>query len=725
MRILALKLSDGSVSIVESPDAVLAPGFVRVQTIVSAVSPGTEGSKITVGQKSLLGKARSRPDQVRQVLDMARTVGIRDTLEKVRSKLEGAQPIGYSSCGRVIEVGEGVEGIRPGDLVACGGGGYANHADDVVVPRNLVVKVPAGVDPAAAAMTTLSAISLQGIRLAAPSLGESVAVIGLGVIGGLACQLAKANGCRVMGIDISTAAVDYALEKGILDVGVRTGTDPLEDMVGEFSRGHGVDSVLICAATASSDPVRTAAEIVRRNGRVVVVGAVGLDLPREPFYLKEARFMVSCSYGPGRYDPSYEEGGLDYPVGFARWTEGRNMEAALDLMASGSFRPTELVTHRIPFDDAPNVYKMIGARSEFFAGVLLDYPSGNSGTDHVEIAPGISQDGGIGFVGAGSYAQAFLLPHFRGRKDVSLTTICTNGGLSAVDAGKRFGFRTAVAEAKQVIADPDTTAIVIATRHDLHGPLVAQALRAGKSVFVEKPLCLNINELKAIAGTIRRSASNDSAPVLQTGFNRRFSPAAKHLKAHFGAHTGPLSMIYRIMAGPIPRDHWIQDPLVGGGRIIGEACHFIDLMQFVCGGLPVEVSAICVRTDDTESVAADDLLINLRFDNGSIGSVAYFASGGRTMPKEELQVFGAGRSGVLDNFGSVMLYGNKGKQRKRCGGKGQSGEIKAFLDSLRGKERAISSISQIATTLATFAAVESLTTGLPVAVDAAEMLRHG
>ena len=389
MRILALKLRDGSVSLVEAPAPLLAPGQVRVRTLWSAVSPGTEGNKVVTGRKSLLGKARARPEQAKQVLEMARSVGVKGTWQKVRSKLDGAQALGYSLCGRVTEVGEGVTHLAPGDLVACAGGGYASHAEEVVVPVNLVARVPAGVDPQAAAMTTLSAIALQGIRLAEPTLGENALVIGLGLIGLMACQLLRANGCRVLGADISPHAVAFARAQGVADEVLHLGTDPAPEAVQRFSRGHGADLVLICAATGSSEPAELAAEVARRNGRIVVVGAVGMDLPREPLYRKEIRFMVSCSYGPGRYDPSYEEGGIDYPVGFARWTEGRNLEAVLDLMAAGSYDPRNLVTHRIPFAEAPRAYELIADPESHHGGVLLEYPAGAAASLHqVDLAPG-------------------------------------------------------------------------------------------------------------------------------------------------------------------------------------------------------------------------------------------------------------------------------------------------------------------------------------------------
>lgn len=719
MRILALRLNDGSVQVLEAPAPVLEPGMVRVRTLHSAVSPGTEGNKIVTGKKSLLGKARARPDQVKMVIDMARSVGVKGTIQKVRSKLEGAQPIGYSLAGEVLEVGEGVEGLRPGDLVACGGGGYANHADEVVVPRNLCCRIPDGVGTEDACFATLAAIALQGLRLAEPTLGARAVVLGLGIVGQLAGQLLRANGCRVLGADIAGDAVELARRSGAADEAYVLGSDPVEERILDFSDGRGADLVLICAATASNDPVELAGRVARQRGRVVVVGAVGMDLPREDYYRKEIAFSVSCSYGPGRYDPSYEEGGIDYPYGFVRWTEGRNIQASLDLMAAGTLRPSALVSHRYDFQDAPAAYAMIAARSEPFAGILLSYPAERPAGPPSIAIPGdhgrIEGRIGVGCIGAGSYAQAFLLPFFKGHAKAAPTAIFTRTGLSAVDAGKRYGFRSAVDSAAAVVEDADTGAVVVATRHDQHGPLTLQSLRAGKHVFVEKPLCLREEELTEIMDFY--AESGPGTPLVQTGFNRRFSPAATALKAHFGDASGPYVMDYRVSAGRIPADHWIQDPEAGGGRIIGEVCHFIDLMQFICGADPVEVRAVCVGDRDPAQLPQDDVQITLRFADGSIGTVSYLASGAKSLPKERFEASASGRTGLIDNFTHVELHGPGGRTRKACGGKGQQQEVDAFLAAVASGIPAIPLSSQFATTLATFRAVRSLRTGAVEPVD--------
>jgi polar amino acid transport system substrate-binding protein len=632
----------------------------------------------------------------------------------------------------VVELGEGVDKVEIGDLVACAGGGYANHADEVVVPANLVARVPEGVTAEAAAMTTLGAIALQGIRLAQPTLGETAVVSGLGVVGLMACQLLKANGCRVFGIDVDPSAIDRARQLAALDAVAQLNVDPTEGQVQEFSRGLGADLVIICAGTKSSEPVELAGKLVRKRGRVVVVGAVGMDIPREDYYRKEIRFAVSCSYGPGRYDPNYEELGQDYPPGFVRWTEGRNMEAVLDLMAAGKFEPLGLVTHRIPFEDAPSAYEMIAEGSDPYCGLLLTYPDAAiTPQSKISLVHSRTRDGnkiGVGFVGAGSFAQTFLLPPLRSHKRVQLTGIATRSGLGAADVGKRFGFSTAVSSPEDIFKDDGTDAVVIATRHDQHGPGTIAALDAGKHVFVEKPLCLSEEELEQIAIKAGELSASNSMPVLQVGYNRRFSQAAQIAKTHFGrpshaSHAGgPLCMFYRVNAGHIPRDHWTQDPIEGGGRILGEVCHFVDLMQFMSGSDPVLVSAMCVDTNNTNVVHEDNVVINLRFADGSVGSIGYFGEGSKTMPKEQLEIVGLGRSATIVNFQKVILYSERRKAEKRCSGKGHSEEINAFLQGVENGNLPIPMESLLATSLTTFAIRRSLTSGRAETIATSKLL---
>ncbi len=712
MKILGQKLSDGSVAVFDAPDPVLAPGFIRVATLFSAVSAGTEGGKVMAGRMSLAGKARARPAQVAQVLEMAGALGLKATYMKVRSRLEGAQPLGYSLCGRVMENSAAGCDLKPGEIVACAGGGYANHADQVVVPANLVVRVPPGVDPRAAAFTTIASVSLQGVRLAEPTYGDSALVIGLGIVGQLACQILRANGCRVFGLDTDRRQVDLALRAGSIEQGATVGEDPVEAALDRFTRGRGADLTLICAGTGDNRPVETAGEVTRRKGRVVAVGAVGMNLPRETYYRKELRFTVSCSYGPGRYDPGYEEGGRDYPFPYVRWTEGRNMEAVLDGMAAGAVDPMKLVTHEVPLESAPDVYGMIADRTEPFCGILIRYPeTPGEAVRQVPLKAGARRVKpgriGAGLAGSGSFAQTFLLPPLRRDRRVFLSAVATRSGLTAADIGARLGFRRAVGGIEELIADRDTDAVIVATRHDTHAAAVKACLRAGKPVFVEKPLCLTMEELREIAALQRETGG-----MVQTGFNRRFSDAARAAEKHMSG-CAPLTMVYRVNAGFVPRDHWTQSP-EGGGRVLGEVCHFTDLMQFMTRASVERVHAMCVRTPDASRVPEDDVVITLSFSDGSVGTVVYTAGGGRALPKERFEIHGSGRTAVIDNFARVETYAGRGRVVRRFSGKGHAREVAAFLDALETGVPALSMESQILTTLAGFAVLESLETGAQV-----------
>ena len=703
MRILGQKLIDGSVEIIDAPSPHLGKGFVRVQTLFSAISPGTEGGKIIAGKQSLLAKAKSKPKQTKQVIGMCKSLGFKATYLKVKSKLDGARPLGYSLSGIVLEVGDGIDHLKKGDLVACAGGGYANHSDEVVVPVNLVVKVPTGITPEQAAFTTIGAISMQGVRLANPALGDCAVVIGLGVVGQFAGQLCKAAGCRTIGIDISKSASDLAIESMSVDKAITIPEDNAENIINDFSRGRGADLVFVCAGTSSKDPFNLATVLVRKKGKVVVLGRVGMEMDWVEVYTKELSVDISCSYGPGRYDPNYEEKGLDYPYEFVRWTEGRNMEAFLDLIASGSIDPLSVLTHKISFTEARKAYEIISEKSEPFCGMLLEYDSNYKPTHKINFTNDFVKKEkdrfGVSFYGCGSFAQTFLLPPMKSNSNVELRMICTGTGLTAADIGKRYGFRNAVDSIEQIVADSETDAVVIATRHDLHGKAVIKALKAGKHVFVEKPLCVFPEELEEIEKITEELVKKGKMPILQVGYNRRFSGAATHGKKFMGKKSAPLTMMYRANAGTMPKEHWMQDKEIGGGRLIGEACHFLDLMQYFCDSVPIKISTHCIELDYNSILPTDNSVTSITFKDGSVGSLGYFSEGPKSLPKERFEVLGNARAIVINNFQELECFGKK-KSKKRFSGKGHDQEIIAFVKAMRTGELPIDLESTFATTRA-------------------------
>ncbi len=701
----------GKASVVEVPVPVLQRGRVLVRTAASLISAGTERAAVESVQKNLVTEARERPDLVKAVVNKARTEGLLNTFNKVREKIVTSQPLGYSAAGTVIEVAADVTEFRIGDRVACAGLGFASHAEVLSVPKNLCVRLPDALDFKAGAFGTLGAIALQGVRLAAPALGESVVVIGLGLIGQLTVQLLKASGCRVFGVDLDPARIESALGTGA-EAGCLADANA-KDAVIVWSRGRGADAVLITAATTSSEPVALAGDISRLKGRVVVVGLTGLDIPRDTFYRRELSLQVSMSYGPGRYDPEYEERGHDYPFAYVRWTENRNIEAFLDLAASGSVQLDQLITHRFPIDDAERAYELITTNaSEPHLAVLLEYDTEKEIERTVDLARAVASaaEGSvrIGVIGAGDYVSAMLLPHFKAA-GADFKTIATASGVSAHDVGKRFGFARAVSGADEVIGDSEVNLVVIGTRHDSHAELAARALAAGHHVFVEKPLALNEDELNQVLGV----AANASGSLM-VGFNRRFSPLATAAKEFFKDRAGPLSILYRVNAGRIPREHWVQNGTEGGGRIIGEICHFIDLMQYWIGAAPTSVFAEAVAANNAQVVNEDSVFITVRFADGSNGCVAYLAEGDKGLAKERVEILGDGKSFVLDDFRQAMFY-EKGRERQlklRGQDKGQADYVKAACAVVRnGGLPPIALDDLAATTRTTFRAVESLRLG--------------
>lgn len=708
----------GKVSIGEVPVPAVQPGRVLVRTVASLISAGTERASVESARKSLVQEARERPDLVKSVIDRARKDGIKNTFDAVLGKLASSQALGYSAAGTVTGVGDGVTDFLPGQRVACAGVGYASHAEVLSVPKNLVVPLPEDVDFEAGAFGTLGAIALQGVRLAEPTLGESMLVIGLGLVGQLTVQLLKANGCRVFGIDLDQSRVDLARQLGA-DAAAISGADT-KAAVMNWSAGRGVDAVLITAATESNEPIEFAGEVSRLKGRVVVVGMTGLTVPRQSYFKRELSLQISMSYGPGRYDQDYEERGHDYPFGYVRWTENRNIEAFLELVQQGRVAVEPLITHRFDVDDAERAYELIaGDVKEPYLAVLLAYDTQRHLSRTVDLVAGMKpratreQGVRVGVIGAGGYVAGMLLPQFK-NAGAEFVSVATASGVTAVDVGRKFGFKQAASDATEIIDDAQVNLVLVGTRHDTHAELATKALQSNKHVFVEKPLALNDEQLD----TVLRAAA-DSSGSLMVGFNRRFAPLAQKAKEFFAARTAPLSILYRVNAGRVPRDHWIQDPVQGGGRIIGEVCHFIDLMQYLTGAVPVTVFAESVAGERHDVVNHDSVFITLRFDDGSNGSIAYLAEGDKGLTKERIEIFGEGKTFVIDDFQQAAAYRN-GREEKtalRAQDKGQAEEVKQVCAMVLSGGAPLIPISQLAaTTRATFRILDSLRTGQPVVV---------
>lgn len=706
----------GNVSVTDVPAPVARPGFVLVRTAASLISTGTERATVETGQKSLVSRAIEQPAMVKRVIDKARNEGVVSTLEAVRSKLGSLVALGYSASGTVVGIGDETTGFQIGDRVACAGVGYASHAEVLSVPKNLCVRLPENVSFDAGAFGTVGAIALQGVRLAELTLGESVAVIGLGLIGQLTVQLLIANGCRVFGIDLDEQKIELAQRLGA-DGGCIADQSASQRVL-EWTRGHGADAVLITAGTNSNEPVELAGEISRAKGRVIVVGAVGLNIPRKPYFDRELTFKISMSYGPGRYDPNYEERGVDYPFGYVRWTEGRNIEAFLDLISRARVNVDPLITHRFNIDDGELAYRLItGEANEPYLGVLLQYEFEPSPEKPIELkkresvttaAPAVR----VGLIGAGAYAKSMLLPNLKSA-NAEFQTITTASGVTARAVGEQYGFRFCVSGADEVIDDETANLIVIATRHGSHAALAQKALARGKHVFVEKPLALENEELESVIGTPGSEAK------LMVGFNRRFSPLARAAQKFFSGRQSPLSISYRVNAGRIPQNHWIHDPREGGGRIIGEVCHFVDLVHFLTGSLTTRVYAESIAGGNHEVADDDSVFITLRLADGSNASIAYLAEGDKSLPKERIEIFGGGKSFVIDDFRSATAYENgRSKTTKlREQDKGQREYMQTVCAAvLNGKAPPISLEDLATTTRATFRIKESLRTGLPVKV---------
>ncbi len=711
MKQIVQSLDSGAVELLDVPAPRPARGHVLIRTAASVLSAGTERMLLDFGRANLINKVRQQPDKVAQVFEKVRTDGLMPTIEAVRSKLAQPIPLGYCNAGVVVEVGAGVEDLRPGDRVVSNG----PHAELVMVPRNLCAKIPEGAEipDEQAAFTVLASIGLEGMRLARPELGESFVVMGLGLIGLVTVQLLRAQGCRVLGADFSADRLAMARSFGADTVNLAAGEDPVAAAL-QFSKGRGVDGVLVTAATDSSEPMHQAASMCRKRGRIVLVGVTGLELKRQDFYEKELSFQVSCSYGPGRYDANYEQRGLDYPIGFVRWTAERNFEAVLDMLAEKKLALESLISHRFPFAEAPKAYDLLVGGGDSL-GIVLQYerPAGEPKEKLLERVVSVSEAPrrtdrpAVAVIGAGNYGRQVLIPALK-KADASLEMIVSSGGLNSALTARSAGFRTAASDVDEVFGSREVDTVFILTRHDSHADLAIRALKAGKHVFVEKPLALTREELAAVEAAWRE-AGGEKGPVLGVGFNRRFSPLTIALKKSLDAVREPKTFTMLVNAGDIPANHWVHDRDVGGGRIIGEACHFIDLLRHLAAAPIAQVQTMKVRSDAL-AVTEDKMTITLRFEDGSIGTVHYFANGHKGFPKERLEVFAAGRIYALDNFRALDAWGVKGFKKKRLMSqdKGHAAGVEAFLDAVRGKTPAPIPAEEIfEVTRASFDAVEN------------------
>lgn len=682
MKQVVQSLRSGSTEIIDIPCPMAGTGQILSRTSYSLISAGTERMLIEFGKSGWIDKARSQPDKARMVLEKVRSDGVAATVQAVMRKLEQPLPMGYCNVGRVVELAAPVAGISIGDRVVSNG----KHAEFVSVPRNLCARVPDNVTDEAAVFTVLGAIALQGVRLAQPTLGESFVVTGLGLIGLLAVQLLKAHGCRVMAIDFDPERVALAQTFGAQAVDLSTGADAVKEAE-RFSQGRGVDGVLVTASTKSSEPIHQAALMCRKRGRIILVGVTGLELSRTDFYEKELTFQVSCSYGPGRYDPEYEEKGHDYPVGYVRWTEQRNFEAVLDMMADRRLDVSALLTHRFPIDVASKAYELIGSSTPSL-GVLLEYPQGAANVPPadarmVRVSPAThGAKATLAFIGAGNYAAGVLIPAFKSTH-ARLKSVSSANGISGTYVARKFGIELSTTDSDAILADPDVTGVVISTRHASHADWVLKSIAAGKHIFVEKPLAMSIAEVDAIEKAYLERDGKAGAGTVTVGFNRRFAPHVAKISRWLDAVPGPKSLVMTVNAGAIPHNHWTQDPDVGGGRLIGEACHFIDLFRFLARSPIVSVNTVPLR-DPSGPAVSDTCTISLSFADGSIGTIHYFANGHKSLPKERLEVFAQGKVIRLDNFRRLVSYGWPGVHAMRLWrqDKGQMACAAAFVQAV-------------------------------------------
>lgn len=682
MRQILQDMANGGTTVTEAPAPQCTSGHVLIATTTSLISAGTERMLVGFGKASLIDKARQQPEKVKMVLEKVQTDGLLTTYDAVKSKLAQPLALGYCNVGVIHEIGHGVDGLKVGDRVVSNG----PHADVVKVPKNLCAKIPDQVSDEAAAFAVVASIGLQGIRLAEPTLGECFVVTGAGLIGLLTIQMLRANGCRVLAIDFDQSKLELAKQFGAEVCNPGRGEDPVATGLA-FSRGLGIDGVIITASTKVSDPVTQAARMSRKRGRIILVGVTGLELNRADFYEKELSFQVSCSYGPGRYDAEYEDKGHDYPLGFVRWTEQRNFVAVLDMLAAGTLNVDPLITHRFDFEDAPQAYNVL-TEDQAGLGILLKYPSAialrlgqNVVLKPIQVEP---ENAVVGFIGAGNYASRILIPAFK-KASAQLHTIVTTGGINGVIHGSKTGFAEASTDLNAMLQHPEINTVAIVTRHNSHASMVEKVLAAGKHVFVEKPLALHVDEIDRIEQLYQQQSTTDRYSRVMVGFNRRFAPQVQKMKALLDTVKEPKSFIMTMNAGAIPAEHWTQDLQIGGGRIIGEACHFIDLMRFLAGSKIVSIQARRMGETDAVQVLEDKASMTFGFEDGSFGTIFYLANGASSFPKERIEVFTAGRVLQLDNFRKLKGFGWPGFNKMNLWrqDKGQEACAAAFVESIR------------------------------------------
>jgi len=706
MRALLEDMKSGQIAVYDVPAPELQEGGILVRTAFSAISSGTEKASVEAGRKSLLGKAMARPDLVKQVMEYARSNGLAAARQKVQARLETLSALGYSCSGVVLEAGAAVSGFQPGDRVACAGTGYACHCEINFVPANLAVRVPDHVGLEAAALTTIGAIAVQGVRQANVTFGETVAVIGVGLVGVLAIQVLRAAGCRVIAIDLSSERAAQATSFGA-HLGLSTNDPGLEGAVASFSR-YGVDAALITAATRSADPLELAAKLLRDRGRISVIGDVGMGVSRSNMYRKEISLAMSRSYGPGRYDPRYEEGGQDYPIGFVRWTEKRNMEAFLDLLSSGALHVEPLLAHHFPVEEGAKAYAAVEAGA--YTGIIEYRAAGDvrpSLPAHT-VQPRQKDALRVGCIGAGGFARGIIFPHLRSAAGVLLESVATSTGAAAASARTGFGF-SAAQSPSELLDNPNLDAVFILTRHNSHAAYVKSGLDRGKSVFVEKPLAVDREQLEMVRTAYVQALAENRAPFLMVGFNRRFSPLTEKLKNFFARRAEPMLVHIRCNAGFIPRDSWVQDP-EHGGRIVGELCHFVDWARAVVGCEMRSLTAAALP--DAGRYNGDNLTVTIRFEDGSVANLVYVANGDKAVAKEYFEVFCGGSIARMDDFKVLSLSrGGKIETSKRGQDKGHRREMELAIDAMKqGKDAPIPFDELVEVTEATFAIEEAIRT---------------